>query len=234
MPAKLKFKLCSYNKCRKVLHGPYAYSRKFCDSTCRDHHHKTLSRKNGGTWDIERAREVLSQSWKGASDCGKYRYRLHRFLNKENGIRLLIDGRVGSVTTCLFIMLNPSTADGETDDPTIRRCMGYASKWRYDMLDVVNLFSYRSTDSKVLINPSFDCWGPEHWEYFMASVAMADLVVCGWGSHPWAQDVAKDAIRRIKELGKTPLCLKKNANGSPAHPLYLKGDLLPIPLDSEG
>jgi hypothetical protein len=102
------------------------------------------------------------------------------------------------------------------------------------MLDVVNLFSYRSTDSKVLINPSFDCWGPEHWEYFMASVAMADLVVCGWGSHPWAQDVAKDAIRRIKELGKTPLCLKKNANGSPAHPLYLKGDLLPIPLDSEG
>ncbi len=158
---------------------------------------------------------------KGAtiSKCGKYRWHLWRNLHDKEYFRR---------KTCLFIMLNPSTANADEDDPTIRRCMGFANHWGYDRLEVVNLFSWRETDSKKLIEPSFDCWGEKHWEYFDESIRNAGLIICAWGSHPWAKDVARYAIMRIKKAGKKPMCLKINNNGAPGHPLYLKKDLPPI------
>jgi hypothetical protein len=49
-----------------------------------------------------------------------------------------------------FIMLNPSTADHHRDDPTIKRCMGFARRWGHGGIQVVNLFAYRATDPKEL------------------------------------------------------------------------------------
>lgn len=72
------------------------------------------------------------------SACGAYRYRLDRL-----GALL---GR-GAVN---FVMLNPSTADAEQDDPTIRRCLGYAFRWGFARLIVTNLYALRSTDPRAL------------------------------------------------------------------------------------
>jgi hypothetical protein len=65
---------------------------------------------------------------------GRYRYRLTRDL--------------GGKTTVTFIMLNPSTADANLDDPTIRRCKGFAKDWGYGRLIIVNLFAFRATDPR--------------------------------------------------------------------------------------
>jgi hypothetical protein len=66
------------------------------------------------------------------SDCGKFRYRLWR--------------KWGSGSPLLFVMLNPSTADGEQDDATIRRCLRFAMAHDFGELEVVNLYAYRCTD----------------------------------------------------------------------------------------
>lgn len=72
------------------------------------------------------------------SECGKYRYSLSRIWDENKA-------------NVLFIMLNPSTADGDVDDPTIRRCIGFAKSWGYGGIYVGNLFAYRATDPKELL-----------------------------------------------------------------------------------
>lgn len=68
------------------------------------------------------------------SGCGRYRYRLTREL--------------GGKLTLTVVMLNPSTADGSKDDPTIRRCKGFAKDWGYGRLVIVNLYAFRATDPR--------------------------------------------------------------------------------------
>jgi|TARA_Y100000310_G_C20687469_1_gene820008 hypothetical protein len=157
------------------------------------------------------------------SPCGQYRYHLHRNL---------CAGPQAQVSTCLFIMLNPSTADGTEDDPTIRRCMNYAAAWGHTRLEVVNLFSYRATNPKDLPIDATAC-GPEHVEYFMDAVFNADAVVCAWGrlNHPLAKQLAEGVIETLglAEVIAPAMCLATNQDGSPVHPLYQKADLTPIP-----
>jgi hypothetical protein len=69
------------------------------------------------------------------SDCGTYRYALWRTWNAlQPGV--------------LFVGLNPSTADATTDDPTIRRCIGFAKRWGYGGITMANVFAYRATDPR--------------------------------------------------------------------------------------
>lgn len=104
------------------------------------------------------------------SPCAKYRYLLTR------------EG-LGGTGTCLFIMLNPSTADAMVDDATIRRCSGFAQRWGYARLEVANIYAYRSTDPRALRDLA-DPVGPENDQYIAEAVARADKVVCAWGAHP--------------------------------------------------
>ncbi len=60
-----------------------------------------------------------------------------------------------------FVLLNPSTADAENDDPTLRRCMGFARAWGYGSLQIVNLFAYRATVPDALRWVA-DAVGPEN------------------------------------------------------------------------
>ena len=149
------------------------------------------------------------------SDCGKYRYWLKRTIPAYE------------VKPIVFIMLNPSTADGETDDPTIRRCIDFATRWGGSELIVVNLFAYRATDPSVLKeDATIDPVGELNDNAIALAVDYAlssnGIVVAAWGEHGKFMDRAETVLG---QLGNLPVyCLKKNKSGSPAHPLYQKRD----------
>ncbi|MDE3112519.1 MAG: DUF1643 domain-containing protein [Chloroflexota bacterium] len=120
-----------------------------------------------------------------------------------------------------FVMLNPNTADAVRDDPTIRRCVGFARRWGCGSLDVVNLFAYRTVDPRVLARVA-DPVGPENDRHLARAIRGADLVVYAWGAFPLARERAE---RLAATLGGTPaLCLGLTRTGAPRHPLYLRAD----------
>jgi hypothetical protein len=141
------------------------------------------------------------------SDCRKYRYALSRTWD-------------GKKKTVLFIGLNPSTADENIDDPTIRRCINYAQNWGYGSLLMVNLFAYRATiptELKNVKNPI----GNDNDLHITELLKKADLAVATWGNEGSLLNRDKDVKKIIPKL----MCLKINKSGQPAHPLYQKKDL---------
>jgi len=124
----------------------------------------------------------------------------------------------------LFIGLNPSTADAAVDDPTIRRCIGFAKAWGFGGLYMANLFAFRSTDPRGLLSAS-DPVGPENDAILLKLTKMASLVVAAWGNHGAFMDRASHVRALCGELS----VLKLNHSGQPAHPLYLKKDVKPTP-----
>ena len=142
---------------------------------------------------------------------GPYRYLLERDLG----------GGVGRVT---FVMLNPSTADAEKDDPTIRRCIGFATDWGYGELAVVNLYAWRATDPKELAKAD-DPIGPDNDTWISDVIAESRLTIAAWGAHP----MAKERTDALRWSAHKPQCLAYNKDGSPRHPLYVPKGALPIP-----
>jgi len=141
-----------------------------------------------------------------------YRYRL------EREVAPFSEG-----TVC-FILLNPSTADEEQDDPTIRRCMAYARAWGYRHLVVVNLFGYRATDPRELRKVS-DPQGPGNGhEVFLAAQA-ADLVVGGWGTHGSYRNQGRNTVEMLRHRHVAVHALGLTKGGEPVHPLYQRADL---------
>lgn len=139
------------------------------------------------------------------SQCGRYRYSLSR---------AWADGR-GMMT---FVMLNPSTADASLDDPTIRRCIGFAKREGLGSLRVVNLFGLRSADPSALAEAD-DPTGPENWRYVGEAMDDAETIVCAWGAHPFA---SKNSYSLQMTAGKMRMvCLGKTKGGHPRHPLYV-------------
>lgn len=150
----------------------------------------------------------------------KYRYRLTRDLSMTG------EGR------CCFVMLNPSTADEENDDPTIRRCAAFARTFGCDRLEVVNLFAYRSTSPDVLLTmlPS-DAIGPENDRHIAEACNASRIVICAWGNHGHLFGRDDEVLEVIRAQNVMPQALKINRESrQPAHPLYLRGDSKPIPL----
>lgn len=139
------------------------------------------------------------------SECGLYRYWLSR--------RLSMGER-----TVLFVGLNPSTADASQDDPTIRRCAGFARMWGFDWLLMGNLYAFRSTDPKGLLTAQ-DPVGPANQEALQWMAQRAELVVAAWGSNR-LNDYASTLARRILALPHAR-CLGVNKDRTPKHPLYL-------------
>ena len=106
------------------------------------------------------------------SECGNYRYSLSRIWDE-------------SLPKLLFIMLNPSTADADNDDPTIRRCIGFAKGWGYGGIVVGNLYAYRSTNPMKLIfeaSIGTDIVGPDNDRYLQEMSAQCSEIVFAWGS----------------------------------------------------
>jgi hypothetical protein len=146
------------------------------------------------------------------SDFEVYRYSLTRYW--------------GPSAMLPFVMLNPSTADADIDDPTIRRCMSFARREGFGGVKVVNLFAFRATkpaDMKSAADP----FGPLT-EQALTTVANHSRthttpIVCAWGAN--GTDAA--AARALACLIRGPVrlvCLGKTASGAPRHPLYVRGD----------
>lgn len=121
-------------------------------------------------------------------------------------------------------MLNPSTADETVDDPTIRRCIGYAKSWNYGGVVVSNLFALRATDPREL-KTAVDPIGPENDFALKTCMEESALCVCAWGNHGSLYGRSA-AVRDI--LGPGLHCLRVSKQGEPVHPLYQKRDLQPI------
>lgn len=154
------------------------------------------------------------------SRCGRYRYWLERSW-AETG--------KGFVN---FIMLNPSTADAERDDPTIRKCIGFARRWGYDGVHVVNLFALRATDPAALRSDPSPI-GPENDTFLEAGVLSAERTICAWGNNAAIGDRAAHVLRRLAQLefGRAAdllYALRINRDGSPAHPLYVPYAVEPV------
>ena len=152
------------------------------------------------------------------SDCLTFRYRLWR----------LWDDDKPRVT---FAMLNPSKAAAVLDDPTIRKCVGFAQRLGYGGIEVVNLFAYRATDPADLRRAGFPV-GPENDAHILAACTSATDVICAWGAnaeHPAAAPRAR-AFRHLLSLRPVRmLTLATTRAGTPSHPLMLPYSCAPKP-----
>lgn len=180
------------------------------------------------------------------SACGKYRYRLWReWRNHPSPAKWdmwvdddgspVVDGdgeQLGEPKRCVFIMLNPSTADGAQDDPTIRRCVGFARQWGHDRLEVLNLFARRSTDPKELLALRYDAdpvgyLNQKAFDDVLFPDRLVGLIVCAWGAHGGHLGQDETALGWIGPRDRYALGMTRD--GNPRHPLYLPKSSALIP-----
>lgn len=125
-----------------------------------------------------------------------------------------------------WIMLNPSKADAEVDDPTIRRCMVFSQRFGYDAMVVVNLFAYRATDPRELLEVGGEAAvGPENGEWCQKACRQASVIVVAWGAlREPLRGFAAVTTKLIQKDGYRLKCLGMTKDGQPRHPLYIRAD----------
>ena len=128
-----------------------------------------------------------------------------------------------------WVMLNPSTADAMTDDPTIRRCKAFARREGCGGISVVNLFGLRATDPRALREHA-DPVGPVNDWFVRLHVQGASRAVAAWGAHGTLRGRAAEVARKLEATPGIRLeCLGVTADGSPRHPLYVRSDAPLVP-----
>ena len=162
------------------------------------------------------------------SPCGRYRWRLQRHWDSAR-------------PRLLFIGLNPSRADAERDDPTLRRLIGFGSAWGFGALEVVNLFGRCSASPAVLrrcsdpIGRDNDHWLSEGLARLQPSAG--DALWLGWGNGgAWKQrDQQVLALLAAQAPMDLPLrAIGLTASGQPRHPLYAPTAAQPLALQHPG
>ena len=157
-------------------------------------------------------RRKFSKSGAVFSDCRKYRYALWRMWNEHKPIAMIIG-------------LNPSTADQTRNDPTITRCINFASSWGYGGVCVTNLFGFRAT-APTELKAHHDPIGKENDAWIHEIAKGAEITVAAWGNHGKFLNRSLEILPSLDQL----YCIKMNKSGEPAHPLYLKAELKPVPM----
>ena len=142
------------------------------------------------------------------SECQRYRYLLRRTWD-------------AALQRSLFIMLNPSTADAEIDDATIRSCMRLAKSWGHGSIEVVNLYGWRATDPRNL-QAAAEPVGAKNDAIALAAINRCDVTICAWGAHKMAERRARKMWQMIKSVRPQAFCLGTTKAGYPKHPLYIK------------
>lgn len=157
--------------------------------------------------------DLLTRSSATISECGTYRYWLERQWSNE--------------PPQVFVMLNPSTADANQDDPTIRRCISFSKREKAGGLIVVNLFAFRATNPREL-KTADDPVGKENarsiGEALILSAAAGRPAICAWGANKLAIPQADRLKRRARDATAKLVALRLTKSGAPEHPLYLPAD----------
>ena len=158
-------------------------------------------------------------------ETGRYRYSLTRIWDKDR-LRLC------------WIMLNPSIADEANDDPTIRRCIGFAQHWGYGSIEVLNLFAWRSTDPQAMFmhgRDGYDIVGHRNDGHISSAASISILsgsrVFAAWGDCGKTKEQRDLIINRaahVQELFGETWCLGITKRGNPRHPLYVPNNIEPI------
>lgn len=151
------------------------------------------------------------------SDDRVYRYVLHRVWDETKPAMMMIG-------------LNPSTADENRLDPTLRRVVGFAVREGCGQLYMTNLFAFRATDPKVMKADSHPV-GTDNDYWLHECAKKSAIVVCGWGTHGGHMSRATTVLALLGEWNIPTTALKITAAGHPGHPLYLPADapLVPFP-----
>lgn len=147
------------------------------------------------------------------SECGTFRYELVR--SWDNMLPQMI-----------FVMLNPSTADHETDDNTIRKDIGFAKRNGCGSIRVYNIWAYRATDPKGLEKYG---WKEGHENRYWLSQAismgaMGSKIVCAWGANARNRREPLEFIENARRQNVPLYALGLTLDGIPRHPLYLRND----------
>lgn len=159
--------------------------------------------------------QVKSAIKRGATldETGSYRYSLWREWDVNTA-------KVG------FVMLNPSRADAFVDDPTIRRCIGFAHSWGFGGLEVVNLFAYRTAYPNEL-SRAVDPVGIDNNFYLESLGDRVEQIVLAWGNAGslWNRD---QTVLTLLSKQAAIYCLGLTKVGQPKHPLYIRNDKTPV------
>jgi len=139
-----------------------------------------------------------------------FRYSLHRIWDYEKPL-------------VMFVGLNPSTANENDDDPTIRRVRRFASDWGFGGFYMVNCFPMVTPKPEELQTVNFDI----NLMKVKSVSEKCSEVIFTWGNFKEVPEHSADEI--MAGMFPNAKCLGKNANGSPKHPLYLKADTIRIP-----
>lgn len=126
---------------------------------------------------------------------------------------------LGGNRLLMWIGLNPSTADETQLDPTLTRILGFTRREGYDGFIMTNLFGFRATLPKDM-RAAPDPVGPDNDKWLLTSARRCGKVVAAWGSHGSFLDREAQVCALLKDFEL--VCLSRNADGSPGHPLYLK------------
>jgi hypothetical protein len=126
-----------------------------------------------------------------------------------------------------FIGLNPSTADETKDDPTIRRCRGFAKDWGYGGMMMLNIFAFRATDPEEM-KAAFDPVGVGNDDALLDSSSKWGKIICCWGAHGGHLGRSERVQRRLVKYQIEAYHLGLTQKGEPRHPLYLRADTKPV------
>lgn len=167
------------------------------------------------------------------SPCRCYRYTLWRecytqperfdfFEGTNDGER---GNRLGEYL--MVIGLNPSTADETKDDPTIRRCIGFAKRWGFSALCMTNLFAWRDTKPANMMVAQ-EPVGFDNGKWLCEIAEGAGMILAAWGKDGKFKSRDRQVLSAIRAIGKPVHCLKQNKDGSPMHPLYVAAETIPL------
>ena len=163
-----------------------------------------------GTRKLKRSGAVISKN-------DIYRYRLTREIGPSSN-------------AVMFLMLNPSTADENQDDPTIRRCIGFARSWRFGWMHVTNLSPLRATDPKELRAQGLE--SPKvrkrNMEAVLQTASKSDMIVAAWGDKGVWENRASKMLKAMKHYGHDVYCLQLTRKNQPRHPQGVKGNRRPM------
>lgn len=150
-------------------------------------------------------------------------------VSEDGRYRYLLTRRWGVTVPALHVIgLNPSTADADRDDPTVRRIVSLARSAGYSAVYLTNLFAFRAT-SPADMRAQADPVGPRN-DMVIANRAVTMDTAVAWGVHGAYRDRGDEVLRLLR--GRPLLCWGVTKDGFPRHPLYLLGDTPLVPFES--